>query len=214
MKNKKDETNTSLSPPLGDSGGFSSGKGLEVVIELRSEEVQEILSRPPHALIRYGIAVICSVLLLIVIGCFFFRYPDVVAGDVTITTENPPVWLIAKSTGKIKELLCKDKQEVKQGDVLAVIENSAATNDMQSVQALLLTVQVSDSTFYIPKQLLTRSFELGGLQPNFSAFTKAAMNYDNFLTLNLTTQEKVSLQKQISHRQIYSSELQKQLEMK
>jgi HlyD family secretion protein len=184
------------------------------VIELRSEEVQEILSRPPHALVRYGITVICSVLLVIFIGSFFFRYPDIVQGDVIITTENPPVWLVAKSTGKIKELLCSDKQEVKLGDILAVIENSASTNDVQSVHKLLLTVQVSDSSFYIPNELLVKSFELGILQSNFSAFTKAAMNYDNFLTLNLTIQEKASLQKQIGHRKIYSSDLQKQLEMK
>ena len=89
-------------------------------VELRSEEVQEILSRPPHALIRYGITVISSVLILLFVGSFFFRYPDVVSGDVTITTENPPVWIVAKSTGKIKELLCSDKQEAKQADVLEI----------------------------------------------------------------------------------------------
>jgi len=203
MKNIQEDTN--FEPPKGGRGAF---------IELRSEEVQEILSRPPHALIRYGITVICSVILLIVIGSFFFRYPDVVQGDIIITTENPPVWLVAKSTGKIKELLCSDKEEVKQGDILAVIDNSALTNDVQSVHKLLLTVQVSDSSFYIPNELLVKSYEMGMLQSNYSAFTRAAMNYDNFLTLNLTTQEKVSLQKQIVHRQIYSSELLKQLEMK
>jgi multidrug resistance efflux pump len=183
-------------------------------IELRSEEVQEILSRPPHALIRYGISVICGVMVILFIGSFFFRYPDVVQGDVVITTENPPVWLVAKSTGKIKELLCTDKQEVRQGDILAVIDNSALTNDVQTVNRLLSKVIVSDLSFYIPKELLFQSFELGALQSNFSAFTKAAMNYDNFLTLNLTIQEKSSVQKQIANRLIYASNLQKQLEMK
>jgi len=184
------------------------------VIELRSEEVQEILSRPPHALIRYGISVICGVMVILFVGSFFFRYPDVVSGDVVITTENPPVWLIAKSTGKIKELLCKDKQQVQQGSVLAVIDNSASTTDVLFMSKLLATVQISDSGFYIPKELLLKSFELGVLQTSFSAFTKASMNYDNFLTLNLTTQEKTSLQKQIVNRNTYSGNLQKQFEMK
>jgi len=183
-------------------------------IELRSEEVQEILSRPPHSLVRYGISIICGVILTLFIGSFFFRYPDIVQGDVIITTENPPVWLVAKSTGKIKELMCSDKQEVKQGDVLAVIENTASTTDVLVLNQLLSKVQINDSSFYIPPALLTKSFELGTVQPNFSAFTKAAMNYDNFLTLNLTTQEKASLQKQITNRQIYASNLQKQLDMK
>src|ERR1035437_8994780 len=143
------------------------------VIELRSDEVQEILSRPPHALVRYGISVICGVLLILFIGSFFFRYPDIVQGDVIITTENPPVWLVAKSTGKIKELLCTDKQVVNQGDLLAVIDNSALTSDVQSMNHLLSTVIISDSVFFIPKELIIQSFELGEMQSNFSAFTKA-----------------------------------------
>jgi len=183
-------------------------------IELRSDEVQEILSRPPHALVRYGISVICGVMVILFVGSFFFKYPDIVQGDVVITTENPPVWQVAKSTGKIKELDCRDKQDVKQGDILAVIDNSASTKDVQSINLLLSTVLISDSSFYIPKELLTRSYDLGTLQPNFSAFTKAAMNYDNFLTLNLTVQDKISLNKQIGNRKIYSSDLQKEMEMK
>jgi HlyD family secretion protein len=183
-------------------------------IELRSDEVQDILSRPPHALVRYGISVICGVMVILFVGSFFFKYPDIVQGDVVITTENPPIWLVAKSTGKIKELVCRDKQDVKQGDILAVIDNTASTQDVQSINRLLSTVLISDSSFYIPTQLLTQSFELGSMQSNFSAFTKAAMNFDNFLTLNLTTQDKTSMQKQIRNRKTYSSDLQKQLEMK
>ena len=37
-------------------------------IELRSEEVQEILGRPPHWMISYGITVIFIVILAIFIG--------------------------------------------------------------------------------------------------------------------------------------------------
>ncbi|MEI8087393.1 MAG: HlyD family efflux transporter periplasmic adaptor subunit [Paludibacter sp.] len=183
-------------------------------LQLRSDEVQEILSRPPHALVRYGISIICGVIVVLFIGSFFFKYPDIVQGDVVITTENPPVWLVAKSTGKIKELLCTDKQMVKQGDVLAVIDNSASTKDVMAMGQLLSTVLISDTGFYIPKMLLTQTYEMGAMQANFSAFAKAAMNYDNFLSLNLIDQEKTALHKQIGDRKSYASNLQKQLEMK
>lgn len=205
-KNTKDETNIK-SFPRGEFGRISS-------IELRSDEVQEILSRPPHALVRYGISIICGVILVLFIGSFFFSYPDIVQGDVVITTENPPVWLIAKSTGKIKELLCCDKQVVDQGDLLAVIDNSASTLDVQILNRLLLNVVISDTGLFIPKELIIKPYELGEMQSNFSAFTKAAINYDNFLTLNLLNQEKTSFKRQILDRTIYSSNLQKQLEMK
>jgi hypothetical protein len=60
------EKHYSPSLPLADKGE---------AIELRSEEVHEILSRPPHALVRYGISVVCvkfvtvaSVIIPVVIG--------------------------------------------------------------------------------------------------------------------------------------------------
>ena len=61
-------------------------------IELRCEEVQEILTRPPHALVRWGITVFFTVLALFFIGGCFFKYPDVVSAEITVTTEHPPVW--------------------------------------------------------------------------------------------------------------------------
>jgi HlyD family secretion protein len=205
-KNKKDETDF-ISHPFRKIRGAS-------FLELPSDDVQEIFSRPPHSIVRYGISIICGVLFILFIGSYFFRYPDIVQGDIIITTENPYVWLIAKSTGKLKELLCADKQVVNEGDILAVIDNSASTSDVQAMKQLLLTVLISDSSFFIPKEVVIQSYELGEMQSIFSAFTKAAMNYDNFLTLNLINQEKTSLQKQILDRSIYSSNLQKQLEMK
>ena len=46
--------------------------------ELKSEEIQEILSRPPHALIRWGITVFFMVISFLFIGGCFFSYPDTV----------------------------------------------------------------------------------------------------------------------------------------
>ena len=73
-------------------------------IELRSEEVQDILTRPPGVLVRWGITVFFGVLAVVLIGGCFFKYPDTVSAEVTVTTERPPVWMVAKSSGKIKEV--------------------------------------------------------------------------------------------------------------
>lgn len=61
-----------------------SEKKADETIELRSREVQEILSRPPKSLIRYGTSVICGVLLVLIIGGFFFEYPDIITGELVI----------------------------------------------------------------------------------------------------------------------------------
>ena len=99
-------------------------------IELKSEEIQEILSRPPHALIRWGITVFFMVISFLFIGGCFFSYPDTVEAGITITTENPPAWIVARSTGKLKEVFLKDKQKVKAGELIGVVNNPADTREV------------------------------------------------------------------------------------
>ena len=45
-------------------------------IELRSEEVQDILTRVPHWMIRWGNIVVLLVLFSMMFGAFFIKYPD------------------------------------------------------------------------------------------------------------------------------------------
>lgn len=184
-------------------------------IELRSDEVKDILTRPPHSLVRFGTTVIFVVLGLLFGACFIFRYPDIVTGSVSVTTQNPPSWLLAKSTGRLKDLYVSDKQFVKQGDLIAVIDNPAITEDVKTVKKYLLTETiVSDSTVSLSEGLLDHTYELGELQASFSSFIKAAVNYDNFISLNLTKQDEVSIRQQIQGRNVYTSNLNTQLDLK
>lgn len=184
-------------------------------IELRSDEVKDILTRPPHSLVRYGTTVIFVVLGLIFVGWFIFRYPDIVTGSVSVTTQNPPSWLLAKSTGRLKDLYISDKQFVKQGDLIAVIDNPASTEDVKAVKRYLQTETiVSDSVVLLSQDLLNHTYELGELQASFSDFIKAAVNYENFVSLNLTKQDEVSIRQQIQGRTVYTSNLNTQLDLK
>ncbi|MDR1611021.1 MAG: HlyD family efflux transporter periplasmic adaptor subunit [Candidatus Symbiothrix sp.] len=183
-------------------------------IELRSEEMQDILTRPPHVLVRSGISVICGVISLLTAGSFFFKYPDIVQGEILITTQNPPVWLVAKTSGKIKELNCSDKQTVKIGEILAVIENPAETNDVLNVKNLLSQSTINDSVFCLPKEISHTNCELGVIQNVYSAFVRAAVEYQNFLSLSATQKEKEALNFQISGHKNYTDNLRKQLQLK
>ncbi|MDR1437009.1 MAG: HlyD family secretion protein [Candidatus Symbiothrix sp.] len=183
-------------------------------IELRSEEMQDILSRPPHILIRSGISVICSVVLLLIAGSFFFKYPDVVSGEALITTENPPVRLVARSSGKIREWNCTDKSPVSQGQVLCVIENPARTEDVKQIREILSRCLISDSTAGFPPGFNCPDYELGTIQNAWSSFLRAATEYENFLSFNAIQKEREALFLQISGHKRYSASLQKQMELK
>lgn len=66
-------------------------------IELRSEEVQEILTKTPHWMIRWGNLLILIIIILIFLFSWFIKYPDIITTEITITTQVPPEKLVAKS---------------------------------------------------------------------------------------------------------------------
>ena len=45
-------------------------------IELRSESVQDILTKPPHWIIRWGNTVVFIILAMILLMSYFIKYPE------------------------------------------------------------------------------------------------------------------------------------------
>jgi hypothetical protein len=78
-------------------------------IELRSEEVQDILTRVPHWMIRWGSVVIFVLLAMLLFVSWLVKYPDIVSSQIVITTAVPPQKLVAKTSGRIETLLITDK---------------------------------------------------------------------------------------------------------
>jgi len=172
-------------------------------IQLRSDEVQEILSRPPRLLIRHGILLISLIVLSGFIASFFFTYPDRVEGKIAISSSSPPVWVVSRSEGRLSDLLCTDRQKVAAGDVLAVIDNSALTGDVLRLKALLNETTFEEARVSYPDDLLTDRFELGVIQQAYTQFVEAAIAYRNFLQLNLTEKEQSILTQQLKNREEY-----------
>src|SRR6056297_3584627 len=129
-------------------------------IELRSNEVQEILSRPPKWMVRWGITIIFIVVAILVTGSWFFKYPDIIPANIVLTTENPPAPVVAKTSGKIQNLFVGNNQLVRKNEVLAVLENPAQFDDMQALENLMDNVE---SNFKIGEVFILsrQSLELG-----------------------------------------------------
>ena len=92
-------------------------------IEIRSDEVQEILSSVPSWMIRWGITLIFGIMMICIVLAYFIKYPDVIKGTISLTTVTPPSKLVSKTSGEIEGLFVKDNQYVKAGGVLARIKN-------------------------------------------------------------------------------------------
>ncbi|HJY11645.1 MAG TPA: hypothetical protein VJ304_02595, partial [Flavobacterium sp.] len=91
----------------------------EDTFELRSEEVQDILTKVPHWMIRWGTVLIFAIICMLFFVSWFIKYPDVVNTEIVITTNIPPEKIVSKSSGRIEAILVKNKAIVSKGTTLA-----------------------------------------------------------------------------------------------
>ena len=153
------------------SKNIDKAKGLE----LHSEPVQEIMGRPPGWLVRSGIAVIVTVVVLLVVGSRFVKYPEILPAEITINAYNLPAQVKARSSGRIDTVFVEDGMHVGEGNPLALIENAANYGDVVLLKKLLATTK-RDSVWHIDQDL-----RLGSIQESYLSFVQAANDYLFFL---------------------------------
>jgi HlyD family secretion protein len=167
-------------------------------IELRSEEVQDILGHVPAWIVRWGILVILITVVLVIVGSWFFRYPDIKRANVIITTENPPATLIAKTNGKIQKLFVKDNQDVTAGTRLAIIENASDYRDVLLLDEMTTEIRQVIPNFDMLVTLeLSTDYTLGDIQPVYANFLKTHKDYQNFVALNYHEQKINALKSEV-----------------
>ncbi len=145
-------------------------------IQLRSEEVQEILSFVPNWMIRWGNALILFLMLGLLFISWFVKYPDIITAEAVVTTQTPPQKEYAKVTGKLDVILVKDNQEVKPNTALAIIENTANFNDVFTLKSIVDTIKVNNKSFSFPTDSLPILF-LGDIESDFTLFENNYMQY-------------------------------------
>lgn len=146
-------------------------------IQLRSEEVQEILTRVPHWLIRWGNLVIFAILILLLYLSWVIRYPDIIAAEASLSTSIPLQKEYANAGGRLEEIFVVNNQLVEKGERLAVIENTANTKDVLLLQAVMDRITINNTAFYFPFDSLPVLF-LGDIE---ATFTRFETNYYSYL---------------------------------
>ena len=168
-------------------------------IELRSEEVQEMMGQIPSWILQWGITVIAIVLFGLLLGSYFFKYPDTLIAPVVITSSSTPVELNAYATGKLENLFVRDKQNVQAGDYLAIIENNANSQDVLLLNKIFQKWQsknLSSSLLY--KKLKGYTLRLGDVQLPYSGFMEALQYYILYTKTNYYPQKLALKQNQLS----------------
>lgn len=145
-------------------------------IELRSEEVQDILEKVPHWLIRWGNIVVLALLLLVLMVSWLIRYPDIITTEISITTQIPPEKLISKTSGRIEKILVADRASVTARTPLAIIESTANYQDVFLLKATMDTIKTNEKEFVFPVDKLPL-LQLGNIDGAYAVFEKDYLAY-------------------------------------
>lgn len=178
-------------------------------IELRSEAIEEILGKTPSSLVRWGITLILLIILLILGVSWFIHYPDALKAEITLYSENMPVSLSAKASGKIAQVFVSPEQEVKAGTPLLLIENPAVYQDVKALEALLDSIMpyYQNNTLTQLNITTNQAWVLGDLQAVYANFDKALKDYQRFFKLDLSTKKLKALQQQKTMTNLYYNRL-------
>lgn len=144
---------------------------MEEEIQLRSEEVKELLTRPPSSLVRWGTVVVASIICCLLGLSFWIKYPDKVITKAIITTEIPPVRVVSRTSGRLYKLLVQEGEKVTADEKLAILDNAARWEDIDSLTRFM-TVFDSLKSFEYQALRLPTHFQLGELQTVWSEVVK------------------------------------------
>lgn len=142
-----------------------------------SDPVNEIMGHPPGRIVRWGNTVILLVFIIFIIFLWLIKYPDTIPAPVEITTVNPPVTLVSKLTGRIKNLYVRDKDQIGPGQLIAVMETAASIDDLTKIKNIVDTILDAER---IMLTSLPEFSELGEIQNYWGSFLKSLSDFNNY----------------------------------
>jgi HlyD family secretion protein len=168
--------------------------------ELRQEELRELIGKIPTGLIKWGAIFVFLVVTLILLGMHWIKYPDRINGIVTITTKNHPVSIFSRQDGMFLQLFVKEKDTVKEGEILGIIESSANYYDMLTLDNIITRFNLDDHWMDSEEYLnaLPDSLELGTWQSYYSNFHKNFKEYFSFMKHSISKVRIASMQTELS----------------
>jgi len=186
-------------------------------IELRSEEVQEVLNKVPHWMIRRGSQLFLVLIMLFLFITWFIKYPDIITGVATLTTNTPPQKEYAKLSGKITHILVNNDDKISTHTPLAILENTANYKDVFFLKKIIDTIKVNNHNFSFPLDKIPMLF-LGDIETHFALFENNYIQYKLNKDLNpyqYQAKKNKTTSSELSHRlmtleaqkDIYTSEI-------
>lgn len=175
-------------------------------IELRSEQVQDILSYVPHWMIRYGNLLFLGLIILFFSLSWLIKYPDIITTEALLTTKITPEKLLAQTTGKFETILVNDNSIITKNTPIAILENTSNFEDVYKLKSIIDTIKVNTKSFYFPVNQLPVLF-LGDIDTQYALFENNYIQYTLNKSLQPFSNEALANKNSISelHRRLQNS---------
>jgi HlyD family secretion protein len=169
------------------NGKMANNGSMEELVEnksLRSDTVQEIISRQPGFIERWSLLLFLLILLLLFAGTWFIRYPDIIQSNATLTAANAPKEIVIRQDGKLIKLFFSNDSVVLQGESIGWIESTANHKEIISLSKLLdssIIFLSTNKTEKVSGLFKTRFQSLGELQPYYQTFITTFQQFNDYL---------------------------------
>lgn len=145
-------------------------------IELRSEEVQEILTSVPDWMIRWGNILIFILIIFLFIISWLIKYPDVVVSEAFLTSQIPAQKKYSKVTGRIDTIFVSNEQVVEIAEPLAIINSTAKYQDVKFLKETIEKSQIDSEKLQFPIDSIPILY-LGDIETAYANFENAYISY-------------------------------------
>jgi len=212
MKNEADiDKDDQISIPIEADVSLSSKPN--GIFHERSNEAQEIISRKPGFVEKWALLLFMCILLFLIAGTWFIRYPDIIETRGTLTGDNAPKEIVALQTGRLIELFVQNGEKVSKGDMIGWIESTANTQEVidlshQLDSSLILMEQGSPEN--ISSLFKDHYQNLGELQAPCQVFNTALQQYNDYLVNGFYVRKKEMLVKDMQTLQQMDASIENQ----
>ncbi|WP_044201199.1 HlyD family secretion protein [Flammeovirga sp. OC4] len=183
----------------------------------KSEEYEDIISRMPNSLIMWGSTFIFFFFLMILILSYLVKFPDIIKGDVTITSIPSPQKVISKTTGQLN-IFVEEGQLVEKDQVIATIDDvENIWNEVLYLDGVLIKfLAENDISKSSIKKVLNETDKmslLGELNQEYSLWRRALREYVIINNNNLLKNKKKNIRTQINEYKNLNNNLLSQVDI-
>lgn len=170
-------------------------------------EIEEIISKRPPFVVRWGTVFLFFLLLLIGLISWYINYPEIVVAKAKLSSVNAPQQVITRTDGKLIKITVSENEKVEKGQILGYIESIASPESVIRIKEQinlidsLIRQNRADEIIKFPPKNYDQAFvdNLGDLRTPYQTFIQSLIKFRTFLSNGFFFREKSILLTEIQN---------------